>query len=104
MLKVNVIKRNGKKEPFIPEKVVVSLLRAGVDIENARKITIAIMGEIAFRDEIESKELARKISRLLKKVDENAYKRWFIFMRKLKVKRKELDKELNTSLEKYLKK
>ena len=103
-VKTKVIKRDGRKEVLVPEKIVVSLLRAGLDLENARKIAISIVGDLIFREEVESKELARKISNLLKRIDENAYKRWFIFMKYLKSRRKVLDKELNSSLKDYLKK
>ena len=33
-----VIKKNGKKEPFIKEKIVVSAVKAGAPVEIARKI------------------------------------------------------------------
>jgi len=33
-----VIKKNGKKEPFIKEKIIVSAVKAGASVEIARKI------------------------------------------------------------------
>ena len=37
MLK-NVIKKDGRKEPFIKEKIVVSAVKTGAKVEIARKI------------------------------------------------------------------
>ena len=33
-----VIKKNGKKEPFLKEKIIVSAVKAGAPVEIARKI------------------------------------------------------------------
>jgi transcriptional repressor NrdR len=37
-MSIVVIKRDGSKEEFIPEKIVVSCLKAGATLEVARKI------------------------------------------------------------------
>jgi len=99
---VIVVKKDGKKEEFIIEKLVVSLLRVGLDIETARKIAYSIYGKIVFRNQVESKELGRMILENLKKIDEKAYKRWVIFNRKFKSKIKEQVKTANSNLKQFL--
>jgi transcriptional repressor NrdR len=66
---ITVIKRDGSKEEFIPEKIVVSCLKAGASSEVARKIAKIIEGRLLEQNisQISAKDLTRMILELLKK-------------------------------------
>jgi len=91
---VRVIKRDGREEEFIPEKVVVSCLKAGATPQAARKIAKIIEGRILDKslEKITAKELTAWILQLLKRENEEWYRNWIIFDRA--VKRRETEKEL----------
>jgi transcriptional regulator NrdR family protein len=91
---VYVIKRDGSKEEFSVEKVVVSCLKAGATLEKARKIAYIIQGRIYEKDlsEITAKELTKQILELLKKENEEWYKNWLTYDRA--VKRRKTEEEL----------
>ncbi|MEM2376713.1 MAG: ATPase [Sulfolobales archaeon] len=92
---VKVTKRNGLEEEFIPEKVVVSVLKTGAPIDVARKITKIIEGRIYEKEleKIEAKELTKWILELLRKFNEDWYKAWIVFDKY--IKKRETEKEVS---------
>ncbi|MFN3803453.1 MAG: ATP cone domain-containing protein [Pyrobaculum sp.] len=89
---VKVIKRDGREEEFIPEKIVVSILKAGAPAEVARKIAKKIECYVDDRESITAKELTKLILTELKKVNELWYRNWIVFDQA--VKRRQTEKEL----------
>ena len=89
---VVVVKRDGRREPFIYEKVVVSVLKAGADVENARKIALRVLCQLSSRSEVDARTLTRIILGELKAINQEWYRNWIIFDRV--VKRRETEKEL----------
>lgn len=91
---ITVIKRDGSKEEFIPEKIVVSCLKSGATVEAARKIAKIVEAKLLEKGapEVSARELARMILELLKKENEEWYKNWIIFDRA--VKRRKTEEEL----------
>ena len=55
-----VIKKDGRKEPFIKEKIVVSAVKTGVPIETARKIADKI--EKHPKESIRTKWIRKQVS------------------------------------------
>ncbi|MCS7111445.1 MAG: ATP cone domain-containing protein [Ignisphaera sp.] len=88
---ITVIKRDGSKEEFIPEKIVVSCLKAGATSEVARKIAKIIEGRLLEQNisEIPARDLTRMILELLRKENEEWYKNWIVFDRAIKRRRTE---------------
>lgn len=76
-----MIKRSGEKEEFIPEKVIVSILKTGAPVEVARKIEKIIEGKLLEQgiEEISTKDLMKMVLDSLKKENEEWYKNWIIF-------------------------
>lgn len=75
--KLIVVKRNGSKEEFIYEKLVVSLLKVGIPLDYARMIARLVECRIIERGgEVSTSEIARWVLNLLKGVDESFYKKW----------------------------
>jgi len=91
---VYVIKRDGSKEEFAYEKIVVSCLKSGASLDIARKIAKIVEADIlrSGRNEVTAKELTKMVLELLKKENEEWYRNWIIFDRA--VKRRKTEEEL----------
>lgn len=91
---IYVIKRDGSKEEFAIEKVVVSCLKAGASLESARKIGKIVEAKIleSGSKEVTAKELTKIILQQLKKENEEWYRNWIIFDQA--VKRRKTEEEL----------
>ncbi len=89
-----VIKRDGRREPFIYEKIVMSCLKAGAPPEIARKIATKIFAKIIMeeRKEVTAKELTKWILEQLRQENEEWYRNWIVFDRA--VKRRKTEEEL----------
>jgi len=86
---VKVIKRDGREEEFVVEKIVVSILKAGAPVEVARKIARKVECTVMDRESVTAKELTRLILTELKKVNEQWYRNWIIFDQAVKRRRTE---------------
>lgn len=86
-----VIKRDGTKEEFSPEKIVVSCLKAGAPLEVARRIARVAECELLGKGvtEISTKELMKIVLSHLRKENEEWYQNWIIFDRAVKRRRAE---------------
>jgi transcriptional regulator NrdR family protein len=91
---IYVVKRDGSREEFAYEKVVVSCLKSGATLDAARKIAKIVEAEIlkSGKNEITAKELTRMVLELLRKENEEWYRNWIIFDRA--VKRRKTEEEL----------
>jgi transcriptional repressor NrdR len=91
---IYVIKRDGSREEFAYEKVVVSCLKSGATLDAARKIAKIVEAEIlkSGKNEVTAKELTRMVLDLLRKENEEWYRNWIIFDRA--VKRRKTEEEL----------
>jgi len=88
---IYVIKRDGSREEFAYEKIVVSCLKSGATLDAARKIAKIVEAEIlkSGKNEVTAKELTRMILELLRKENEEWYRNWIIFDRAVKRRRTE---------------
>jgi len=91
---ITVVKRDGSREPFIYEKVVVSCLKAGATLEASRKIATIVLARLIAegKTEVSAKELTRMVLELLRKENEEWYHNWIIFDRA--IKRRKTEEEL----------
>ncbi|OYT27233.1 MAG: ATPase [Thermoprotei archaeon ex4572_64] len=87
-----VVKRDGREEPFILEKLVVSLLKAGVPVEEARKIARKVECKFVDVEKVSAKDLTRELLLELKRVNEEWYRNWLFFDKV--IKKRATDKEL----------
>ena len=94
MTTIYVVKRDGSREEFAYEKVVVSCLKSGATLDAARKIAKIVEAKIlkSGKNEITAKELTRMVLELLRKENEEWYRNWIIFDRA--VKRRKTEEEL----------
>jgi len=86
---VKVIKRDGREEEFVVEKIVVSILKAGAPVDVARKIARKAECAVNDRESVTARELTRLILTELKKVNEQWYRNWIIFDQAVKRRRTE---------------
>lgn len=91
---IQVRKRDGRLEDFVPEKLVVSALKAGATPDAARKIALIVTAKILEKGakEVTAKEITRLMLELLRKENEEWYRNWIVFDRA--VKRRNTEKEL----------
>lgn len=91
---IHVIKRDGSREEFVFEKIVVSCMKAGATVEAARKIAKIIEGRLLDQGakEVTAKELTRMVLELLKRENEEWYRNWIVF--DAAVKRRKTEQEL----------
>ncbi|MEM0084240.1 MAG: ATP cone domain-containing protein [Candidatus Methanomethylicia archaeon] len=81
---LKVVKRDGRIEEFAREKLVTSLLKAGVDLTTARELTGRIEGEFTGREEVKTEELRTRVLELLKENNVKAYENWIVYDRAVK--------------------
>jgi transcriptional repressor NrdR len=88
---IYVIKRDGSREEFAYEKIVVSCLKSGATLDAARKIAKIVEAEIlkSGKSEVTAKELTRMVLELLRKENEEWYRNCIIFDRAVKRRRTE---------------
>ncbi|KAA0000206.1 MAG: ATPase [Thermoplasmata archaeon] len=72
-----VIKKDGRKEEFIPEKIVVSAIKSGASAEIARDIAKKV--EKIEREEIETREIRDIVLHELKSVNPDWHQRWLSY-------------------------
>jgi Predicted transcriptional regulator, consists of a Zn-ribbon and ATP-cone domains len=91
---IYVVKRDGSREEFAYEKIVVSCLKSGAPLNVARKIAKIVEAEIlkSGKDEVTAKDLTRMVLELLRKESEEWYRNWIVFDRA--VKRRKTEEEL----------
>ncbi len=91
---MKVIKRDGSREEFAVEKVVVSCMKSGAPLDVARKIGKIVEGRLLDKgvEEVSAKELTKMILELLKRENEEWYRNWIVFDRA--VKRRKTEEEL----------
>jgi transcriptional regulator NrdR family protein len=87
-----VVKRRGREEPFAFEKVVVSVMKAGAPLEEARKVAKRVECRFLDQEKVSAKDLTKAILTELRKVNEEWYRNWIVFDRA--VKRRETEKEM----------
>ncbi len=91
---IYVIKRDGSREEFVFEKIVVSCMKAGATPDTARKIAKIVEGRLLDQGvkEVSAKDLTRMVLELLKKENEEWYRNWIVF--DAAVKRRKTEQEL----------
>ena len=77
-----VIKKDGKKETFIKEKIVVSTIKAGAPVEVAREIADKI--EKRPKDEIKTNEINKSVLDELTLHNPDWPKRWLNYDKNIK--------------------
>ncbi len=78
----SIIKRNGEEEGFIPEKIVVSCIKAGATPSIAREIAKEV--ESIIPDKVESKEVRKIVLEALEKRNPKWAENWRIYDRAIK--------------------
>ena len=93
--RIRVVKRDGREEELMPEKIVVSCLKAGATLEASREIALIVTARLldAGRERVTAKELTREILSELRRRNEEWYRNWILFDRAVKRRRTERELE-----------
>ena len=74
---VQVTKRDGRKEPFVPEKIVVSMVKTGAPADYARK-TAQDIGKDAI-DGITTREIRKMTLATLREKNPDWERNWLVY-------------------------
>ncbi len=77
-----VIKKDGRKEEFIPEKIVVAAIKSGATPEIARNIAEKV--KKIDKEEIESKEIREIVLHELSSINPKWRERWISYDKQIK--------------------
>jgi len=77
-----VIKKDGRKEEFVPEKIVVAAVKSGAPLEKAREIAKKV--ESVEKEEIETKEIRAIVLEELKRTNPVWHERWVAYDKQVK--------------------
>ena len=70
-------KRDGTKEPFIPEKIMVSAMKSGADPDSAR--TIAAETQKLIKDGTSTQEIRKTVLTMLKSKNPQWERNWKVY-------------------------
>ncbi len=74
---VDVIKRDGRREPFVPEKIVVSAIKSGAPPNDARSIAQAIERDV--QEGMKTDEIRRRVLEQLRARNPSWEQHWLIY-------------------------
>jgi transcriptional repressor NrdR len=74
---VLVMKRDGRKEEFVPEKIVVSMIKSGAPADYARTIAQEILQSA--KDGITTREIRTKTLGMLKAKNSEWERNWIVY-------------------------
>lgn len=87
MKSFKVVKRDGREEPFIREKLVTSLVKAGAEIGVAREIAREIEERLREKRTVTTRELREMALEELGKRNPEARENWLVYDRAVKKRR-----------------
>ncbi|MGC9098943.1 MAG: ATP cone domain-containing protein [Candidatus Micrarchaeia archaeon] len=76
---MKVKKRDGREEDFVREKIVVAVVKAGGNLENARAIAKEVENTFASRSAVSTDEIKNEVLKRLKDRDAAAYNGWLSY-------------------------
>ena len=77
-----VVKKDGREEDFIPEKIVVSMVKAGAPLETAR--TVADEIQSIDKEKIETREIKMKVVERVREEHPPLEKKWVAYDKSVK--------------------
>jgi len=77
-----VIKKDGREEEFVPEKIIVSMVKGGAPLEKARKIADEI--KKIDKEKIETKEIREKVLKRIRVEYPLMEKKWLSYDKSVK--------------------
>ncbi|MDQ1279156.1 MAG: hypothetical protein QG670_416 [Thermoproteota archaeon] len=84
VVKAQVIKKDGRMEEFIPEKIIVSIIKVGATADLARQIAKDIQSKV--KDKISTAEIRKIVLEDLRKSKPLLEQDWLIYERVVKKK------------------
>ena len=85
VVKAQVMKRDGRTEEFIPEKIIVSIVKVGAPVDLARQIAKDIQSKV--KEKISTAEIRRIVLEDLRKSKPLWEQDWLLYERVVKKKK-----------------
>jgi len=82
-----VVKRDGREEPFIREKLVTALVKAGAEVKVAREIAQRLEERLRVKEAVTTREIREMALEELRRHDPEAVKNWLFYDRAVKKRR-----------------
>lgn len=82
-----VVKRDGREEPFIREKLVTALVKAGAEVKVAREIAQRLEERLREKETVTTREIREMALEELRRHDPEAVENWLFYDRAVKKRR-----------------
>ncbi len=79
---VEIVKRDGRREQFVPEKIVVSAIKSGAPPQESRTIAQSIEG--VAHDGMSTQEIRRRVLEQLRAMNPEWEQSWLMYDRSVK--------------------
>jgi len=79
---MKVRRRNGRREDFVREKIVVAVFRAGGSVRRARRVAQQVERALAGNSVVTSERIRTEVLDRLKRRDPKAYRGWLAYRKR----------------------
>ena len=76
---MKVTRRDGREEDFVREKIVVSVVKAGGNVEVARSIAQDVETALARSPEVTTEQIRTEVLNRLKSKNARVYESWLVY-------------------------
>jgi transcriptional repressor NrdR len=81
---MKITRRNGRREDFVREKVIVSIVKSGGNIRRARSIAREVERAVARNRPVTTRDIRSEVLSRLEERDPRAYRSWLAYDRQKK--------------------
>ena len=79
---MKVRRRNGKREDFVREKIVVAVFKAGGSIRRARRVAQQVERKLSGNSVVTSERIREEVLERLRRRDPKAYRGWLAYRKR----------------------
>jgi transcriptional repressor NrdR len=78
-MKMRVMRKDGREEEFVPEKIVVAIVKAGGKVELARVIARDVTSVLSNFEVITTQQIKDEVLKRLQEKDTSTYNSWITY-------------------------
>jgi transcriptional repressor NrdR len=76
---MRVMRKDGREEEFVPEKIVVAVVKAGGKVELARVIAREVSSALAGNEIVTTQQIRNEVLKRLQELDTTTYNSWISY-------------------------
>jgi transcriptional repressor NrdR len=76
---MRVMRKDGREEEFVPEKIVVAVVKAGGKVELARVIAREVSSALAGNEIVTTQQIRNEVLKKLQELDATTYNSWISY-------------------------